>query len=132
MDNRPNESIFGTLISLVEVGLRIYLYVTRDKKCGIKMSAETAKESLSPEMFELGKKTDSETNKENSTDMYFEGESANKVCQELLKRGLITDEKFKEAIEENPELFEEMEYFPPSDFEFGIEDYELGSEDFEI
>ena len=110
----PSESIFGAILALTEVGLQIYIFVTQNKKCGIAIDEEKAKEILSPSIVEKWTETDGK--------LFFEGKNADVACEELIKAGLITNEKFKSVLEENPCLFED-EYFPESDFE--LEDFEL-------
>lgn len=120
MQEAPNESIFGTIIAMTELCLQVYLFATKNKRSGIAIDKEKADEILSPELIEKGVQEDDK--------IFFEGENAKEVADELLERDLITNEPIKKIIEENENFFDEEtdEYFPPSDYQLGEEDFEIG------
>jgi len=109
----PGDSIYGVMLAMVEVGLQIYIFATKDRRSGVAIEEARAKATLSPENLEKGVKEDGK--------VYFEGAAADAVSQELLEKDLITDERYKDVISENTHLFENAgeDFLPPSDYEIG-------------
>jgi len=125
-NNAPNDSIYGAILALAEVGLQIYIFATKDRRSGIAIDKEKAKEILSPENLEKGVTEDGK--------VYFEGEAADAVNKELLEKGLITDNRYEDIISEKENLFEDAEaegFLPLSDYEIGG-GFEVGDREFEI
>jgi hypothetical protein len=127
MNEAPNESIYGIMLAMAEIGLQIYIFAAKNRRSGIAMDEKRAEETLSPENLEKGVREDGK--------VYFEGEAADAVSKELLEKGLITDERYKEIISENEHLFEDAEaeeYLPFSDYEIGGGEFEIGGNEQEL
>lgn len=124
-DNRPKESILGTIIGLAEIGFQCYMFMTKDKRSGIMISEEQAKKVIPSDLIENADKVRDES--ENEV-LVFEKESADKVKEVLLEKEYITDESFIELCYDKPNLFEVLSesdsYFPNYDDDLS-EDYDL-------
>ena len=126
MNDSPNDSIYGIMLAMAEVGLQIYIFATKDRRSGVAVDKEKAKEILSPENLEKGV---TENGK-----VYLEGEAADAVSKELLAKGLITDNRYEEIVSEKEHLFEDAEaeeFLPLSDYQIGG-GFEIGDREFEI
>lgn len=97
MDNRPNTSIWGTILSCVEIGLNIYQVVALNGE-GLMVKAEGAYEKLDGALFQGSEKDGY---------LHFEKDSVGEqaAAYELIKNGHITD----------PEIIEE--YGTPEEME---------------
>ena len=83
-DDRPNASIWGAILSCVEVGINIYQIATADKK-GLMIPTDNAKKLLSEKTIDLGETADGYVHfEENSV-----AEAA--AAYELVREGHITD-----------------------------------------
>lgn len=89
MDNRPNTSIWGTILSCIEIGLNIYQVVALNGE-GLMVKADDAEETLGRALFQ-GKGKDGY--------IHFEKDSVGEqaAAYELINKNLITD---PEALEE--------------------------------
>ena len=127
MNNAPNDSIFGMMLAMAEIGVQIYIFATKDRSSGVAVDEEKAKEVISPENLEKGVTEDGK--------VFFEGEAADAVSKELLEKDLITDERYKDIISQNESLFEDAEaeeFLLPSDYDLGDNGIEIGDREFEI
>ena len=109
MDDRPNTSIWGTVLSIAEIGLNIYKIVAENGK-GIMIAEDEAKKALSDEAAAQGEHADGYIHyAENSP-----GEQA--AASELIKNGQITD---PEVIDQygTPDTIEAKERFLSEYFE---------------
>ncbi|AIQ70250.1 hypothetical protein [Paenibacillus graminis] len=104
---QPQTSIWGTILTCVEIGLNIYaLQAERDQ--GIVLDADYAKKALSENAFQLGKERDGH--------VYFDDVKSIVPTYELAKQGAITHPELH-AVAENPEqLVTEGHYFAPEYF----------------
>ena len=127
MNQAPNESIYGVMLAMAEIGLQIYIFAAKNRRNGIAMDEQRAKETLSPENLEKGVQENGK--------VYFEDEAADAVSKELLDKDLITDERYKDIISEKEHLFadaEAEEYLPLSDYDLDGSGFEIGDREFEI
>lgn len=104
---RPESSIWGNILTCVEVGLHIYA-MQAERNSGLVLDADYAQDVLSEEALQLG-------NKEGEH-IYFDDVKSVVPAYELAKQGAITHPELSE-ITENPErLTKEGKYFAPEYF----------------
>ena len=127
MNQAPSESIYGIMLAMAEVGLKIYIFATKDRThSGVAVDEEKAKEIISPENLEKGVQENGK--------VYFEGEAADAVNKEILEKGLFTNKLYEKLVLENEHMYEEAagdEYLPLSDYEIGGDGIEIGDRGFE-
>ncbi|OME10705.1 hypothetical protein [Paenibacillus odorifer] len=104
---QPQTSIWGTILTCVEIGLHIYaLQAERDQ--GIVLDAEYAKKALSENALQLGKERDGH--------VYFDDVKSIVPTYELAKQRAITHPELQ-SVAENPEqLVPDGHYFAPEYF----------------
>lgn len=104
---RPESSIWGNILTCVEVGLHIYA-MQAERNSGLVLDADYAQDVLSEEALKLGNKQ--------GDHIYFDDVKSVVPAYELAKQGAITHPELSE-ITENPEkLAEDGKYFAPEYF----------------
>lgn len=104
---RPESSIWGNILTCVEVGLHIYA-MHAERNSGLVLDADYAQDVLSEEALKLGNKQ--------GDHVYFDDVKSIVPAYELAKQGAITHPELSE-ITENPEkLAEDGKYFAPEYF----------------
>lgn len=104
---RPESSIWGNILTCVEVGLHIYA-MHAERNSGLVLDADYAQDVLSEEALRLGNKQ--------GDHIYFDDVKSVVPAYELAKQGAITHPELSE-ITENPEkLAEDGKYFAPEYF----------------
>ncbi|MGK9250234.1 hypothetical protein [Paenibacillus humicus] len=104
---QPQISIWGTILTCVEIGLHIYA-LQAEQNQGLVLDADYAKETLSEEALKLGQ--------QQGDHIYFDDVKSVVPAYELARQGAITHPELSE-ITTNPEkLAENGQYFAPEYF----------------
>lgn len=104
---RPESSIWGNILTCIEVGLHIYA-IHAERNSGLVLDADYAQDVLSEEALKLGEKQ--------GEHIYFDDVKGVVPAYELAKQGAITHPEWSE-IAENPErIAENGKYFAPEYF----------------
>jgi len=108
-DDRPNVSIWGTILSCTEIGLNIYQIVAEKKK-GLMIPTEKADEILSPETVALGEAADGYVH-------FAEGGMGEvAVAHELVQGSHITNPEFFDQFGRPEQIEAEAQMFLPERF----------------
>ncbi|WP_025845230.1 hypothetical protein [Paenibacillus ehimensis] len=104
---RPESSIWGNILTCVEIGLHIYA-LQAERNSGLVLDADYAKEALSEDALTLGKK--------DGNHLYFDDVKSIVPAYELLKQDAITHPEFKAQCESPEKLAKHGQFFAPDYF----------------
>jgi len=104
---RPESSIWGNILTCVEVGLHIYA-MHAERNSGLVVDADYAEEVLSEEALKLGAKQ--------GDHIYFDDIKSVVPTYELAKQGAITHPELMELAEHPEKLVPEGKFFAPEYF----------------
>lgn len=104
---QPQISIWGTILTCVEVGLHIYALQAEHTQ-GIVLDADFAKEKLSEEALKLGQ--------QHGDHIYFDDVKSIVPTYELAQQGAINHPELSEAIANPENLIQDGHYFAPEYF----------------
>lgn len=104
---QPEVSIWGTILTCVEIGLHIYA-MQAERSNGLVLDADYAQEVLSKDALKLGKKQ--------GDHVFFDDVKSVVPAYELVKQGAITHPELSEITEHPEKLAENGKYFAPEYF----------------
>ncbi|MBW4085246.1 hypothetical protein [Paenibacillus sp. S150] len=104
---QPETSIWGTILTCVEIGLHIYA-MQAERNNGLVLDADYAKEALSEEALKWGDKQ--------GEHIYFDDVKSVVPAYELAQQGAITHPELSELAEHPEKLAMEGKYFAPEYF----------------
>lgn len=104
---RPESSIWGNILTCVEIGLHVYGIIA-EKNGGIAVDADYAEETLSEEALQVGEK--------HGEHIYYDDVKSIVPAYELLQQDAITNSRFKERCGSPEQLAEEGKFFAPEYF----------------
>jgi hypothetical protein len=104
---QPEVSIWGTILTCVEIGLHIYA-LQAERNQGLVLDADYAEEVLSEDALKLGHKQ--------GEHIYFDDVKSVVPAYELAKQGAITHPELSEITEHPEKLAENGKYFAPEYF----------------
>ncbi|MNO15976.1 hypothetical protein D3C76_56480 [compost metagenome] len=105
--SQPQASIWGTILTCVEIGLHVYALQAEHNQ-GLVVDAEFAKEKLSEEALKLGK--------QQGEHIYFDDVKSIVPTYELAQQGAINHPELNEVIANPEKLAQEGHYFAPEYF----------------
>ncbi|WP_141499715.1 hypothetical protein [Paenibacillus luteus] len=104
---QPQTSIWGTILTCVEIGLHIYALQTEHNQ-GLAVDADFAKEMLSEEALKLGQ--------QHGDHLYFDDTKSIVPTYELAQQGAINHPELSEVTANPNKLAQEGRYFAPKYF----------------
>ncbi|RAU91010.1 hypothetical protein [Paenibacillus sp. YN15] len=104
---QPEVSIWGTILTCVEIGLHIYA-LQAEKNQGLVLDADYAEEALSEDALKLGHKQ--------GEHIYFDDVKSVVPAYELAKQGAITHPELSDLTEQPEKLAENGKYYAPEYF----------------
>lgn len=104
---QPESSIWGTILTCVEIGLHIYA-MQAEQGSGLVPDTDYARDALSEEALKLGK--------QQGEHLYFDDVKSIVPTYELTQQGAITHPELKEVTDQPEKLAENGRFFAPEYF----------------
>jgi hypothetical protein len=104
---RPESSIWGNILTCIEVGLHIYA-IHAERNSGLVLDADYAQDVLSEDALKLGERQ--------GDHIYFDDVKGVVPAYELAKQGAITHPEWSEVAENPERIAENGKYFAPEYF----------------